>query len=67
MKSEIAKEIHKIQPKNLYIQAAEKFNSTYDYVIKIAGGRREPTKKKGKLIKEWLLQQIELSKTSENN
>jgi hypothetical protein len=67
MKNEIAKKIKMLTPKSLYVQASEKFEVSYDYVRKIAAGDREPTKKKGMLIKAWLLEQIEINKTAQNN
>ena len=67
MKNEIATKLKKCRPKTLYVQAAEKFNASESYVKKIATGLREPTKKKGMLIKAWLLEQIEINKNGKIN
>lgn len=67
MNNKIANKIKEVSPKALRVQAAKKFDTTYDYVSKIVYGKRDATRGKGKLIKEWLLQQIELCKTSEKN
>ena len=48
---------------SLYKQGAEMFDTTYFYVAQIASEPKRGTRGKGKLIKEWLLQQL----NKENN
>jgi hypothetical protein len=42
----------------LYQRAAVKFEVSYNYVASIARGRRQATRGKGKLVKEFLLSEL---------
>ncbi len=55
----------KIRELSLYKRAALKFETEYQYVAAIAAGRRKPSRGKGLLIKNYLLEQLE--KMSEVN
>lgn len=47
--------------KSLYQLAEEKFDTSYNYVIKIATGKRTPTRGKGLEIRNYLLNHSEQS------
>ncbi len=46
------------EKKTLYQRAAEKFNTDYEYVSKIARGIRKGSRGKGKLIREYLEEEL---------
>jgi len=50
----IAERLKEKKGENIYRLAAKKCNTTYNYVIKIAAGKRSASKKKGKEVKEYL-------------
>ncbi len=49
----------KEKKETIYQKAAKKFDTTYNYVFQIANDNNRGQRGKGKLIKEWLEQQIE--------
>lgn len=58
MKESLTDKVREARRPSVYKEAAKKFDTSYDYVIQIASGRRKALRKKGKAIYEWIEGQL---------
>lgn len=58
MKRNLAERIRASRPDSIYQTAAERFNTSYDYVIQIATGWRKAKRGKAREIREWMEKQV---------
>lgn len=54
----LSEKFQEYKENTLVIQAAKKFKTSRTYVYQIIDGKRNPTKKKGLEIKNWLQEQL---------